>query len=501
MHVIQSTQVVELLVMETGTYNQQWRRPFETNLDASSLTMFQNQLSNSGSYQPAMLNGIANNFILPAAQPEKQIVVPGNWGDQRMLFRAKVIHTFRMGGTITEIVQGYTNFLGASESGFDRELEFYANSTLIVRDSQEMTPTGIQTFSTVADNSHILVDNQWEGIYNATEQRMRPEDIISAMSRAHLDVPAGQLLDGRSAFTNVAVKSNRHNSMAPHFMAKILEADRCARGAEEFGQGEQQILAQARGYAADNNVGKDPFLSAISAIRGTALGNTFSWRDLERLDPNVSRVTTVLRMGAAERADAHWAGQTADWAVADTETQAASILSHSVCGLMFDEQLVELAFKCTNNVPGGQAYLLPLHGVTLKNEPVAVTIDKFSTRFIQEVWNDLTHGNQVACNMELSINQYGDSWIKLSFNNEPLTDYVVPTFADALMVPVLTSNPDVAQNIANDFDSLISLLHSNCEGYTNADYHPPQVQGQAGIVDVFGNAIQSSVPNAYQPKI
>lgn len=501
MHVIQNTQVVELLVMETGTYNPQWRRPFETNLDASSLTMFQNQLANSGSYQPAMLNGIANNFILPAAQPEKQIVVPGSWADQRMVFRAKVIHTFRMGGTITEVIQGYTNFNGANQNGFDRELEFYANSTLIIREAQEMTPNGMQTWATVADNSHILVDNAWEGIYGATEQRMRPEDIISAMSRSHLDVPAGQLLDGRSASSNVAVKSNRQNSMAPHFMAKVLEADRCARSAEEFGQGEQQILAQARGYAADNNVGKDPFLSAISQIRGTALGNTFSWRDLERLDPNIGRVTTVIKMGQAERADAHWAGQTADWGTANTETQAASILAHSVCGLMFEESLVELTFKCTNNVPGGQAYFLPVHGASLNNDPISVTTEKFATRFIQEVWNDLTYGNQVACNMELSMNQYGDSWIKLSFNNDPLTDYNVPTFADALMVPVLTSNPDVAQNIANDFDDLISLLHGNCEGYTKADVHPPQVQGGAGILDIFGNTIQSSVPNTYQPKI
>lgn len=501
MHAINATVIEELMVLEMGTHNDQWRRTFNTHLTAENIQMFQQNLSSAPSFQPAMLNGIANGFIMPEAQPEKKIVIPGGYGDQRMMFRAKVRHTFRAGGEIIEYVQGYTNFVGANANGFDRELEFYVNSVVLVRNTMEMTPNGMQTFQSVTDNSHILIDNKWEGIYQPTEQRMRPEDIIAAMSRSHLDVPASSLLDGRSANSNVAVKSNRSNTMAPHFMAKVLEANRCARESEEYGQGEQQILGQARGFAADMNVGKDPFLSAIAGIRGTALGNTFSWRDLERLDPNVSRVTTVMTMGPAERAEAHWAGQTEYWHLADTNTQAASVLGHSVAGLMFEESLVELTFYCTNNIKGGGVLFTPVYGIMQSGEQAGPVIERFAGRFRREIWDDLTHSNQVACNMEINMNMYGDSRIKISFNNEPLVEYALPTFSDALSVHIVTGNPDVPVEIAKDFDQLITVLfdYQNQPGYQHAEAPQlafPNAQ-PAGIVDVFGNSLTDN----YTPQI
>lgn len=503
MHAIQATNVEELIVMEMGTHNDQWRRTFETHLNGDSMKMFQQQLAGATSYQPAMLNGIANNFIMPAVQPEKKIVIPGGFGDQRMMFRGRLRHTFRAGGHIIEYIQGYTNFVGGDANGFDRDLEFYVNSVVTVRHTQERTPLGIQTYSNVTDNSHILVDNNWEGIYNTTEQRMRPEDIITAMSRAHLDVKPGSLLDGRSAHSNVAVKSNRANTMAPHFMSKVLEANRQARESDEFGQGEQQILNQARGYASDPNVGKDPFLSAISHIRGDALGNRFTWNDIQRLDPNVSRVTTVLRMGVAEKAEAHWAGQTEYWHIADQNTQAATIIAHNVSGLMFEEKLVELTFKCTNNIQGGGVLFTPIQGLALSEEHIGGYVEKFAQRFRKEVWDDLTHSNQVACSIEVQMNLYADSVVSVSFNNEPLVPYGIPSYSDALNVNILTGNPEVPTQIAEDFDGLISLLNDNGLG-NQGDYQPPQLGGvypgnqePAGIVDVFGNALSDN----YKPLI
>jgi hypothetical protein len=495
MHAIASTKVVELLVLEIGTYNQQWRRPFETHLDGAGLDMFQNALAGAASYRPAMLNGIANQFILPAAQPEKQIAIPGGWNEQRMRFHMKVRHEFRMGGFITEHIIGYTNYNGANATGFASDLEFYVNSTLMVRESLEQTPLGMQTYTTIADNSHILVDNNWEGIFGQTEQRLRPEDVLSTMSRTHLDVPAGSLIDGRSTQSNVAVKSRRQNSMAPHFMATILDAHKNAKESEEFGQGEQQILSQARGYASDNNVGKDPFLSAISQIRGTALGNTLSWRDLSRLDPNATHVTQVILMDNAARAETHWAGQTADWGAADVTTQASTILAQSVAGLMFDEMLTELVFKCTNNVQGGGVHFQPFHAASFTSLAVEPIVERFANRFRHEIWNDLTFNNQIACNMELRMDLYGESWIKLSLNGEPMTDYVVPSFSDALTVPVITNNANAALEIANDFDLLIGALHGACDGQQAAEIFMPVSAPSQQLVDYTG------APLSYTPTI
>lgn len=470
MHAVSSTVVAELVILEIGTYNAQYRRPFETHLDGQGLQMFQQKLADAPAYAPAMLNGIANQFIMPSAQPEKQLFIPQGFGEQRLRFHMKVIHNFRMGGQVIEHLVGYTNYVGASAAGFASDCEFYVNSTVMVRESQEMTPTGLQTFSNMADNSHILVDNQWDGIYGGNnEQRMRPEDVFAAMSRNHLQGMGTNLIDGRSTMSNVAVKSSRKNSLAPMFMANVLENYRNAKQSEEFGQGEQQILGQARGYASDNNVGKDPFLSAIAGIRGAPLGNTFTWRDLERLDPNALRNTTLIQMDQAAKGDAHWAGQTADWGGADGTTLAATILSQSVPGLMMDMMLTELVFTCTNHVIGGGVNFQPFHAASFTSLPVGPIVDQFMIRFQQEILNDLTFHNQIGFALKVEMDLYGHSKLSISMNNEPYTDYVVPSFADALLVPVVTNNHQNAMNIANDFDQLLTALNGDCQGYSGGE--------------------------------
>jgi hypothetical protein len=465
MHAVASTQVTEMTILEIGTHNNQFRRPFETHLDGNGLIMFKDKLQGAGAYAPAMLNGIANQFIMPSSQPETQLFIPEGWGTQRYRFHAKVRHNFRMGGWITEHISGYTNFPGIGHNGgFAPDMEFYVNSTLMVRESQEMTPMGIMPMFNVADNSHILVDNNWGGIGNGmNEQRMRPEDVFAAMSRTHL--PAGTtVIDGRSTMSNVAVKSARSNNLAPVFMANVLENYRNAKESEEFGQGEQQILSQARGYAADNQVGKDPFLAAISQIRGTPLGNTFRWGDLERLDPNTTHVTTFIQMGIAEKAETHWAGQTADWGSADPTTLASTILSQSVPSLMMDMDLTELVFKVTNNVMGSGLAFVPFHARSFTSLPVQPIVDQFEIRLKHEILMDLTYNNQIAFDLEMKMDLYGESWIKISLNNAPFTDYCVPSFADALTVPVVTNQAQNALTIAEDFDSLLSALHIDCSG-------------------------------------
>ena len=219
----QNMRITKLLIVETGSYNPQYRRPYNTTLDGQTLNVLQERLAGAVDYVPGQMGGIANQFIAPQANPEKQIEMPGGWQERRMRFMAEVEIELYAGAKMREIVMGYTDHLGATATGLlDPQMMFYVNSTAAIRDSVERTPMGNQVHSSVTDNSHVLVDHNWSGVFSAnTDKRLRPEDVYSTMSRSHLE-GLGTVMDARVASTQQAVKSRRQNGSAANYMASIL---------------------------------------------------------------------------------------------------------------------------------------------------------------------------------------------------------------------------------------------------------------------------------------
>lgn len=477
---IKNFRINKLLIQETGTYNDQWRHPYDTNLQGSTMNMMQERLAGVTDYQAPLFAGIANQFIKPAATPEKRIDIANGWGEKRMRFMMEVEIEMFMGARLKEVILGWTSHMGVNLSGaIDPQMEFFVNSTLHIRETLANTPMGRQTITSVVDNSHLLVDPAWSGVFTPeVDRRLRPEDVFSTMSRTHLN-GLGNVYDGRSVSSNTAVKSKRTNGSAANYMADILRSYTQASNLADMGAGEQEILMKARGFSQENVASGDYFLAAVAGIRGMGVSNVFQFRDLEALDNNVSHNTRVSVLGPTSKVTVHHTGQTEDWATTTLETTAATVLSQSVPALMMEVALTRCVFRSTNDTINSQMETVFMDVQGFSNNDLSQSVAHFRNNLEQTIMADLTYNNQMAYALEMSVDLLGETWIKISLNGGPFIDYNTPSFCDALIVPVLTINDQAAMTLASDFEQLaVALQESSKENH-------PSILSAGG--SAFGN--------------
>lgn len=481
--------VLKFLITETGTYNPMFRRAYATNMDASTLGAIQEKVVNSNHITPQMLGGLADRFILPTMAPEedqfgkdRQILIPHGWGERRLRFLLEVETSFGMGGAITELVQGYTDHLGVTFNGvIDPQMQFHINSVLKVRKQVENTPFGAKSYFNVVDSAHVLVDNLAPNMYATdTTERMRPEDLFSAMSRRTY-ANIGTFVDERTTQGGVPVLSNRKNGIPTNYLSEVMEGyqnalidptDSAGNPAEHF--------SKARAYAASPSIQMDAFIKAISNIRRQPISSCFSFADLVALDPNTQRATKYAKTGAPQVTVAsnfgglghsnpwdqpHQAGAsgTKPWDYRDLSTHAAVVLGNAVPALLMELALTGIHFKSTNRNLGTALEQGNKMTTTVGNWESFSDFDMtnhlrtFVTRLEREIMYGLTDMNRMDYMLEMRVDLLGDTWIQISMCGEPPAMFAQPSFADALAVPILTNN---RQSVSTVVDDIGAFLHA-----------------------------------------
>ena len=457
--------ITKLLLHETGTYNAQYRRPYDTVMDNNTISVFSEALNNVSKYTPGLIGGLANKFISPVATPEKQLMITNGWGERRLRFVMEVVYNSHLGEGPKEVVLGYTEFNGISMGGhIDPNMRFYVNSIMETRSTTSYGPTGANVQQGVTSGSHIIVDNAWGGVYSPDrDQNMRPTDVYTAMTRLQLQgIPQGDIYDTRSMTNNTAIKSNRANSSATNYVSKIFNGYSNAVRNAAFGAGESSIMDDARGLVMESSAPDDPFLSAIMNVRGDpALGNTFTLNDLKQLDPNVSNVTTAIVTSPQTRAVTHYAGQTADWGGSNIQTTTATILSQAVPSLLMDVALTRIVFMATNRILGGGVQTTIMDAQGFSGGDLSNQLAVFISRLESEVLRDISFNNSIDFALEMHADLMGETFVKISLGGEPMVDFVTPQFCDALMAPIVSGINDRVMNVASDFQVLAEHLIDN----------------------------------------
>ncbi len=488
--------VLRFLITETGTYNPMYRRSYHTEMDAGTLMAIEEKVSNAKRITPQMLGGLADRFVLPSAAPEqmqlgdgrqvsRQLIIPGMpWNERRLRFMLEVETDYGVGGRITEIVQGYSDHLGVTNTGvIDPNMEFYVNSVLKVRKQTENTPFGAKSIFNVTEAAHVLMNpNQSGQLYNTdVTERMRPEDIFAAMDRqAYNNI--GSFIDERTVQGAVPVLSPRKNGIPTNYLSQIMEGYQNAIIDPSNNAGNSMdYLSAARGYAASEPIQHDAFMKAIANIRKVPISNSFTFKDLFSLDPNIQHHTKYARTVAPQitvqsnfvglsQANPwdmpHQAGNSGvqSWEASDGATHAAVILGNSVPGLLMDLALTGIHFTSTNRNLGDMS--IPSGGMNTKvgnwesfsDFDMTNHIRAFISRFEREIMYGISSFNQMDYWVEMKVDLLGETWIKISINNGPFIWYNQPSFADALAVPVLTQDRQAVSNVVNDFDMFLTQV-------------------------------------------
>jgi len=469
--------VKRLLLVETGTYNPQFRRGYETQVTGQVMNMISERMAGAAAFTPAMFGGIAGQFVRPSAAPESPnpIAIPNGWNERRMRFMMEVEITHPLSGTTTEVVTGYTeNYDGVAMSGaIDPRLMFYINGITELRNLTVPTPMGRQNMTSVASSCQVLVDNAWTGIRQPEHvTRMRPTDVFSMIQRSHLPTSA-TFMDTRTVLGSQPVKSRRSNNLPSAYASNLVDSYKNSWAqCDSFGQGMDNVIGHLRGVEIDPLMSADNFIQAMSAIRAQPPSNMFTYGDLMRLDANVDsdEIKAIVFMGHSQQVGPHYAGQTETWQGADGCTAAAAILSQAVPAIMADMALTQIAFTATNrNFATNFIGEIPVT-ITTTNIRSFANMDlrqqdaAFQARMRAEVLNDISYSNSLDYYLEMRVDLLGETRIGISLDGGPMIEYVAPSFCDSLMAPVITGSEDRAKILANDFGCIFEHVTSNMTG-------------------------------------
>lgn len=494
-----TVQIVKLVLFETGTYAQQWRRPYETEMTGSTVSLFQEQLEgHTTGYRPADFGGIAQNFLKPSANPEAPVNITNGWGVRHCRFIMVVEYDEAIGSRMQSIITGYTEHAegavgmgGMSVAGapgslsVDQNLVFTINSVIATRRQMEYGPNGQRELVQVADNSHLLADEKFDSMYAPNvQEKMRPTDVFATMMRAPMaKVSNERIWDQRTAMVKQAAKSRRSNVIPANFISNVLDNyNNAVIDPSVTAQGDGTVFGQARALAKEAMVNRDTVLKMLADIRCEPIGPNFTFRDLLRLDPTIQNRVVGRVSGRTDRMALHEADQTNPWDGSDGITLAATIISQCVPGIMADLALMRVGFRMHNlfAVSGNYSTFDPTtHRSNPNNLPefvyenirglgdqdLAPAAMQFEQRFWYEVMKDLTYGNQVPFSLRVDSDLLGETVVTISLDNCPERQYVTPSFADALLTPLVTGDLERPIRVADDFNTLMQAV-----------VHQPQIQ-------------------------
>lgn len=481
-----SMRIVKLIAQETGSYNPAYSRPYTSHITPADLESIQQrvELATPAGISPTVFAGISSNILKPSATPEREVPIPYGWTERRIRFILEVEELTTIGTVLIHYVQGYTNYLGITNSGnVDPNMEFIINSITTINRVQQVVPgIGLTLVDRIADSAHILNGNILRtGSDNNSLYGIRPQDVFSGIQVGHLKNGYSEfmgnsrnnIVDTRAQFTGTSVSSNRNNLIPTNFLSTLVDDFQYACGLAQFGQSEEQIYDRARAIAfqKDLDMTQNKFLRAISSIRGYNNNNSFTMKELVAIDSNIYNVFKYIALTQTIKATLHQAGQTSYWNGTDRETLIATILSNVVPALMMEQLFTKLVFRSTNSDMSGKPNTIFIDGKSLTNIDPTNNYYMFKRRFEEEVMFDITYGNQDTYMLEMHSDMFGETRITISINGGSPITYTTPSFCDSLNTPVVTANANNFHQLAHDMDTMFNYIDSDKgllgKGYKN----------------------------------
>lgn len=481
-----------MLITETGTYNDQFRRPYQSHMTAGVLNQVIENVNRSKSITPSLFSGLTSQIVAPSAQYESQIYIPEGFGERRFKFILHLLVEYKTGGLIEEVVTGWSE-TPANTISFQNTLDpktvFRVNNTVHIKTQRVMTPMGVQSLNNISDCSHVLINDHWTGINGTNKDYLlRPTDIFSRTLSSGVESTLSEegSTDASTMLMNVATKSNRANTVSTNYLSSIIKnySNAYAQyGVTNDAVGDADALGTAQQYSRENPAPRDPFLETIASMSGLVVSSQFTLNDIYRLDPGCDSRIIYVKKGAAETSKMHHAGQTQGWGGSDLHTHVANLLSTQVPSIMMSHMIMRLAFVSGNLDLTGQVdtKIADVAGFA-EGMDMSPYIRSFISKFENEILRDIIDNYQISIGIQMQVDLIGETWISLFINGEKI-DYVVPSFADALFVPVVTNSYSTGQQLAQDLKGLMDNI---------VDYRAP-----AG----FSSNPNDSNPNRIEPQL
>lgn len=461
-------QIKKLLFTPTGTYNDQYLRPYYMgdNVDSQVLSMLQETTRNGRQINAGTLSGIGGMMLKPSADIFTQVQIANGFGEQHLRFMMEV-HSRAMGANLVTYVAGYTNYPGyhrvdSHNTVIDPEMRLYFDKSVTIQTLGDRT--------NIIDSSHLLW-GAYNPSFNQTQENVamaiRPEDIFSVLEVSS-QTNGQQYSDGRLVFADLLPKKSKlMNEVPNHYAATVLSN---YRDSVTSGMGGQSTMPEAMQYAigtvAEGVITEDPLFHAICKTLNFNEDGSITYGALCGISPELDSVTVVAGGQSQFAQTLHNRGSTAEWNTANPETLAAISIATQVPAIMSDLFLTGVAFVATNDTYGGQYDVRVDNYNAFASFDMTQYIEMFKQRLIGSVLRGLSHNSRVKFSLTGMIDMFGETWVKVSMQGGPAFDFCAPTYCSALFAPVLSYNKQHVFGLVSDFDEVSRNL--------DIKHHAPQ---------------------------
>lgn len=478
---------VELFIMaQTGSYQEQTIRPFKTNYSDRVVQQLSEATHAGHRLGVAAVNAIASMVIQPSANIEGFVGIDQGWTSRRFRFIMRVVevHPFIPDEKTIRIFFGYSDHSDVSHGGLmDPETRIYFNSETTIRDKivNGMNGPVRQAIVTAANQiitpMTIMNAGRTGNIINT--HMIRPEDVFNMRETAIVSHMAGQNIEGgidvtydTRALSGVGSfqLSRRRDTSPTRYVADTLGSlQHAVQENRMIQQGYINnnalgpvVFAEAGAKASNNSIGSDLFLAKLRDHAGYMERGYVTLSSLISLFPEVGDFQNVTRYALDDGRSIRrvtFAHESEHWQGADKTSIAASLIAQVVPAIMMDNFIRNISFAVTNSMIPGQ-YALTIDPKLTRSivDEINMTqyIQEFERRLFVDALNSITFGGSIPFSISVMSDLAGDSIINISLDNQPMVQYIAPTFTDSLFSPMVSTQLDAANKVSNDMISIAS---------------------------------------------
>ena len=448
----------------------------------------------NGKVPSNIIASTCNDFIMPSSRPETHngkalaVNIPNGWAENRFAFML-TIRTIISGMEEVELVTGYTdrfdvvdvrgNFIIAPDT------IFYINSVTKIATRRNI-PTIKESFS-------VLGGGMGGGAYgNTSTWKMTPFNLLHSSQVNSIDgltdIPANTIVgnDHRVVSNSPSVVSRIYHSPT-QIMSKLMDGAHTEYSLSKAidGFSDNDTMSTIRSKVSDPSVFNSPFLSALSTL-GAGRTATFEYSFLASQDPYIDSKTIWTE------ADMRTTEFSAPWDKPTNESTFALVIANMVTTLMTKLSLGSLEFRSTNMVASGFNGFMPstlILNILGISSAVNMTplIGSIENTINDELIPIISRNGEVGYEIHVSCDINTDVTIEIyldGFENQHEI-FVFPSFADAPISPMLTTNTELYRNNSRDIGYVMDIVSETIDvrlgnpGFSS--------QGNSGFNSPFGN--------------
>ena len=463
----------DLWYIPMGDHLPVYNRPYSVTADFAAIDMVADRLmeSNSGIITPGIIGDLSTRLINNSAVGSISFVDQTWVSTRRFIFVLKVRTSDSFGLEGYTYIQGYTDHDGITQTGHaDERMTHFINNVIETSIMTINTPLGVTRSERLSKVYNVLSSQ------NQDYFTQRPRDVIENIDLQNMSetmsshdifvegVHTGNLVTG---FNGNVISSAVSNSVGTEYLSKILNGGINKHKAKEILTDSYEVFSESSmgEQIVEPSINDNRFIKYLSSVGGfKSTMDYFSFGQLTAIDPTIYDRFTLFNItknyvdpsiANTPTTGEYWHGQ-------DPVTLRAYSLIESSVSLATRHGFNKLFFTATNmaDITGRMDVMITNFNsyINLGDRDIAQLLELFKNKFIMDVFISETQGGMIPVFMEVYVDLLGTSKIKLSYSGLPETWYTIPTSANSLFSPVLTTDHSGLDYATKQFTGLIDAI-------------------------------------------